>query len=400
MLCPAPDSRWVQIRTGASLLLTCLLLFVFFLGVICSELALFDRMGFGSLLEETNFSVRVEETATHSMKQAELLGVVGGADNSTANGDPWLIQRIERINRSTKQSPLQLQSAQIFTRILSMQKIDSQAPAMRPLRASLFGNMSWTQHQDLVEGAGHQWCNLIRDKWACKGQRYRKVLGKTENFNKTFGLDQVPNGTNIFVHGHSHLANLVTSLICQSRASTEVWKISSVESSMNGNSLIAFSPSNNVSLLMFSNEYTTWDKLEKIQHISQYLALLNFTPHLIVLGKINGDIGATHRLFRWQQQYPLANLVPMSSHCFTSPSGMRSVGQHECYPGPGLRYVEILGSIFQETGAGENTGQIIKTLATEAWQDIRLPADTIGWQSQKTCFLTDKLLQAVGLYRH
>jgi hypothetical protein len=65
----------------------------------------FDRMGFGSLLEENIVSKRVEETATHSMQQADLFGVVGSADNSMANGVPWLIQQIIVINQSPKNPP-------------------------------------------------------------------------------------------------------------------------------------------------------------------------------------------------------------------------------------------------------------------------------------------------------
>jgi hypothetical protein len=61
--------------------------------------------------------------------------------------------------------------------------------------------------------------------------------------------------------------------------------------------------------------------------------------------------------------------------------------------------VEILGAILQKTGAGENTGQTIATLATEQWKgttkDDSKAAARIVWQHDTTCFEPHKLLDAV-----
>ena len=221
---------------------------------------------------------------------------------------PWLVQQIRMQTVRRLQSP----------QILSMKEIKATAPSMHRFRRQFLGNMTWTEHRALVTGAGHQWCNLLKDKWSCTGWKYRKRLRDTRVFNQTFSLENLPSNTNIFVYGHSHLANLVTSLICQSRAITEVWKISSSSNVLEGNSLIAYLPATNVTLLMLSNEVNTWDRLENLPSIFHCLSLWQFIPHAIVLGRINRTArnDTAHRLTRFRQQYPLVNIVPMSSSCF------------------------------------------------------------------------------------
>ena len=99
------------------------------------------------------------------------------------------------------------------------------------------------------------------------GPKYAEVLKRTPAFDRSFALSQLPNGTNVLVHGHSHVALGVTTLICQSMVANEVkvYKISADTGKgiFKGNSLIAYLPTDNVSLLLLSNEYEQWDKIEK-----------------------------------------------------------------------------------------------------------------------------------------
>ena len=144
-------------------------------------------------------------------------------------------------------------------------RVDRDAPAIRPVRPGL--KFTWESHRNQVETAGHHWCNLMRDKWSCFGPKYAEVLKRTPAFDRSFALSQLPNGTNVLVHGHSHVALGVTTLICQSMAVNEVkvYKISADTDKgiLKGNSLIAYLPTNNVSLILLSNEYEQWDKIEK-----------------------------------------------------------------------------------------------------------------------------------------
>lgn len=125
-------------------------------------------------------------------------------------------------------------------------RIDRDAPALRPIRHGA----GFTQHsnRNLVESAGHVWCNLVRDNWACHGKKHAQVLNQTPAFNHSSALSQLPSGTNILVHGHSHLALLVITLICASRATAdvEVYTISAENEILSGNSLVAYLPKNNV----------------------------------------------------------------------------------------------------------------------------------------------------------
>ena len=47
-----------------------------------------------------------------------------------------------------------------------------------------------------------------------------------------------------------------------------------------GNSLIAYLPTDNVSLLLLSNEYEQWDKIEKFPKLLRFLALWKFNPRV------------------------------------------------------------------------------------------------------------------------
>ena len=101
MVLPSDDPRSAQSRT---ILLTSLLLIAFFLGIVISELAVFDGiMGFGSLLEENNHSARAEQTATHSRKQVETIGVAGAADNFTSSETKSLLAENRRMKKLLSQ---------------------------------------------------------------------------------------------------------------------------------------------------------------------------------------------------------------------------------------------------------------------------------------------------------
>ena len=248
-------------------------------------------------------------------------------------------------------------------------RVDRDAPAIRPVRPGL--KFTWESHRNQVETAGHHWCNLMRDKWSCFGPKYAEVLKRTPAFDRSFALSQLPNGTNVLVHGHSHVALGVTTLICQSMVANEVkvYKISAGTDKgiLEGNSLIAYLPTNNVSLLLLSNEYDQWDKIENFPKLLRFLALWKFYPRVVLLGHVNGDKGkksGSRRTSQIQQQFPEAITRRLNSadlitkECLHPACGSRPPHGHSCTPGPILRRAEWLGETLLHDAQQHPTGPV------------------------------------------
>ena len=249
------------------------------------------------------------------------------------------------------------------------------APAYRPFRPSLtrLTNATWESHRNLVETAGHRWCNLMKDIWSCFGPKYAQVLKQTPAFNRSFALSQLPHGTNMLVHGNSHVALPVITLICQSMADAdvEVYRIGGRRSDLRegaANSLVAYLPTNNVSLLLLSNEYDGWDKVENYQKLFRFLSLWQFYPRVVFLGEMNRD-NVLHkgpregflRFSKLRQQFPEADVLRMSSKTLQTaacihPWCSRQQHGHSCTPGPVLRHAERLGATFLQHARQQTTG--------------------------------------------
>mmetsp|Transcript_53442 Transcript_53442/g.127152 ORF Transcript_53442/g.127152 Transcript_53442/m.127152 type:complete len:403 (+) Transcript_53442:333-1541(+) len=83
MVLPSAIPRSGQSHNRFSLLITSIVLILFFLGVMFSNFQLVNHMGVGSLLEENIVSENPQQTGSHARKQ-ELLWSVGVADNFTS----------------------------------------------------------------------------------------------------------------------------------------------------------------------------------------------------------------------------------------------------------------------------------------------------------------------------
>lgn len=68
---------------------------------------------------------------------------------------------------------------------------------------------SWQDNAAAVERGGHRFCALVRDNWACVGERYEQVLRRTPRFDTRWALGTLPRHTKIFCEGNSFLAEKV-----------------------------------------------------------------------------------------------------------------------------------------------------------------------------------------------
>jgi len=143
---------------------------------------------------------------------------------------------------------------------------------------------------------------------------------------------------------------------------------------LKGNSLIAYLPTNNVSLILLSNEYEQWDKIEKFPKLLRFLALWKFNPRVVLLGQVNGDKkrslnGLGHsqtRTSQIQQQFPEAITRRLNSsdfitkECLHPVCGSRPANRapHSCTPGPILRRAEWLGETLLHDAQQHLTGPV------------------------------------------
>ena len=87
--------------------------------------------------------------------------------------------------------------------------------------ANMTVGMTWESTQRAVKGTGHNWCGLMKDLWACDGNRYRDTLLKTAPYAPQARLRELPRGTRIYAEGWSYFAQMIIPIICED--ATDVW---------------------------------------------------------------------------------------------------------------------------------------------------------------------------------
>jgi hypothetical protein len=107
----------------------------------------------------------------------------------------------------------------------------------------------WVSNKALVEGAGHQWCAIARDNWACKGEQFVSVLKATAPYDDKLGLAAFPENTFIYAEGNSYIGEVLFSTICNS-PNIDVWK----PYHGGGNDVFVHEPTKNVTLLLIDND--------------------------------------------------------------------------------------------------------------------------------------------------
>ena len=204
-----------------------------------------------------------------------------------------------------------------------------------------------------VHEGGHRFCGLIRDNWACRGERYIKVLKGTPRFNFTRGglgilKKDHPGSLFIFAEGSSYLAEAITTLVCEH--DMEAWTLDANES----NSILAQLPDENITVLLLSNHYifngNTGLTINLLKHIG-------FRVDAAILGSFNigfcqmkpNSLAARKREF--EEAFPGAavraynseKVLPISCRAeFTDCAHDGGKSTHQCVPGPILRTAEKL----------------------------------------------------------
>eukprot|EP00529_Nitzschia_sp_RCC80_P020795 CAMPEP_0113519022 /NCGR_PEP_ID=MMETSP0014_2-20120614/43297_1 /TAXON_ID=2857 /ORGANISM="Nitzschia sp." /LENGTH=399 /DNA_ID=CAMNT_0000416711 /DNA_START=87 /DNA_END=1286 /DNA_ORIENTATION=+ /assembly_acc=CAM_ASM_000159 len=160
---------------------------------------------------------------------------------------------------------------------------------IRPSAIPKFYN--WSYVAKTVTDTGHPWCALYRDNHQCIGSQYQSVLRQTPLFNiASYDLNHVdiPDNSRIVVEGNSWMAELVYTIICNTE-SVQVWLL---DGDIN-NSIFAYTPIKNISLMLISNHYPL---NESPENSLSFLNDIQYTPNYIVRGTINGYAAGSIKL--------------------------------------------------------------------------------------------------------
>lgn len=226
----------------------------------------------------------------------------------------------------------------------------------KPIRNGL--KIAWAETDRIITEAGHKVCALIRDNWACSGAHYSAVLRETSPWRQEADYDllKLPEGSNLLVVGNSFLAEVIHTIICNHRWSSVFPHPESY------NTVLAHNKERRLTLLLLSNEPNDGQDPDTF---FQLMRKTGFQPHFLVLGSVN-DAKIEHKVFAamLSTAFPEAYFVPIPGrHLGTScsagdccpvrgskerPDGCKPLAkdahqnQHQCIPGPILRYAEEL----------------------------------------------------------
>lgn len=221
---------------------------------------------------------------------------------------------------------------------------------------------SWKEMYDSVTLAGHEFCAIIRDNWACSGKIYTERLRQTPLYQlDKYSLNNMKPHMKILMEGNSHLGQLVFPIICFNDSITF--------SLRRENSHLAYFPESDTTLMLLCNDRKPMDQM------LNELINMNWNPDIIVLSNLNGFSEERHvrRYNRTRHQmytdaFPNAELLnyfdsyyKFQKNCPAEFSGCdkKEIAAHECVPGPILQQSErLVNELFSPHFVGLNRSRI------------------------------------------
>jgi len=199
--------------------------------------------------------------------------------------------------------------------------------------------MNWTQHQKDVTAAGHPWCTLLRDNWACWGERYITRLKGVPPLRPETMMASLPRGTRIFADGNSHFSQLFFNVACHSAAEVSL----SLERS---NSIMAYHKGQDVGLVMFGNDGYWNMKMDKeIEWLKQEYKpshLLFSVQNTADEYHLGGPDHLRNRVLNFSKAFPEAKVFTamwanaQPRDCAADFKDCHEHGNHQCVPGPAI----------------------------------------------------------------
>ena len=192
-------------------------------------------------------------------------------------------------------------------------------------------NYTWLENKHAVESSGYSWCTLQRDNWSCMGRHYRKALKSLEKTDAR--LDSIAPNARLLAEGNSYFAEVVLTLVCNT-PKVIVYKFNGNHT----NSFIAYSPTNNVTLLLVDNDValSNWGSSGEPLLLT-YLHETRYSPTSIVLSDLNTVSHIDKRVSTFTRRFPTANVTVWANPTHED-GALKSKDGHWCMPG----YVNIL----------------------------------------------------------
>jgi len=254
----------------------------------------------------------------------------------TDDTSDWVESLLDRIITESARIGCQLS----MTPISSIHTIPS-----HPIRPTF--NFTWEDSYEAVKQAGHHWCGLSKDNWACYGSHYTDQLTQTPHFNQSLGIFRLKKNSIIFVEGNSFLAERILYWACETSyimkthlnfrvpdSKLLVYKLSSDES--NNDYLIHIPGPQNITLLLLDND-KCWN-----HNTSQTVSLLqslSIFPSAIVLGHLNyiesENLHRSNRANVYKSAFSSVFVFPrpnLSGGCYANQCNSTGGGGHSCFP--------------------------------------------------------------------
>ena len=155
---------------------------------------------------------------------------------------------------------------------ISLTEVDLSVPWRSMKNESALKDWSFVASE--VQEAGHPYCSLYKEDWSCTGERYKHVLERTPLFDHSFDLNSFPENSNIYAEGNSHMAQLVTTVVCNTK-NVRVWLLGSKDD----HSFLVKALDSGVTLILISN-------LKQLLFKSKQPLLnsINFIPDYVLRG--------------------------------------------------------------------------------------------------------------------
>ena len=163
---------------------------------------------------------------------------------------------------------------------ISLTEVDLSVPWRSMKNESALKDWSFVASE--VQEAGHPYCSLYKEDWSCTGERYKHVLERTPLFDHSFDLNSFPENSNIYAEGNSHMAQLVTTVVCNTK-NVRVWLLGSKDD----HSFLVKALDSGVTLILISNLKQLLYKSKQKLNPRKTLPLLNsinFIPDYVLRG--------------------------------------------------------------------------------------------------------------------
>jgi hypothetical protein len=186
-------------------------------------------------------------------------------------------------------------------------------------------NYTWAHNFDILTQTGHKWCSILRDNHACFGDKYAAILNITTPFQgRRYNLLSFQaKHERILAVGNSHLLELLYLPIC---ATPSIFGYYFGYNTFLFHTVQAEHKRREVTMLILDNDKDFASPEARPERTIEFLDEINFSPTIIIIGKINGaggvkDLQCKQRQKSYAERFPHARIICRCGTLLPGPVG-------------------------------------------------------------------------------